>query len=154
MTTIYGFTGCCGADIFYGFSYDPQADVSPRRNIDPFTKKYTVTPSGKTWEQRFLEVLETQKNTYRKGGRMFCLILNETQYNSYDQGWPKILKREGFEFVRRWCNANHNDEQFLYLFVLCTDFKGSCKGDHTTPPKGWDSIEVKQEKVLVKPAAT
>jgi hypothetical protein len=164
--SLTGFIGCCGADVFTGFGIDPQTTASYELTAD--RRSYAKDANGKlvpakTFEQKFHEQLQARRKTYANGGRMYCCILNETQYSSYNNAWAKILKKAGFEFVRRWCNANHNDVEFLYLFVLCDDFKGSCKGDHKVPPKGWDDLEGPPEKetlfgklkeVLVQPAAT
>jgi hypothetical protein len=141
VSNISGFIGCCGADVIYGFANDPKTPFGMNANIyNPLTKRYEPNPKAKSYEQAFRDGIANQKRTYKAGGRMFCLILNETQAHGYDDAWLKIIKSEGFECVRRWTNANHDDPEYLYLFVLCTDEKGRCNGDHTVPPTGWDSI--------------
>jgi hypothetical protein len=145
---IADYTACCGASIIYSFFYDPSGvaeyETEPVNGRlvfkrDPSTNK--MIPKL-TYEQKFHNILDDKIKEFGKGGRMFSCILNAAQCRQYSGAWPRILKSRGFEFVRRWTNANHGDPEFLYLFVLCTDAKNKCKGDFAVPPEGWDSIEV------------
>lgn len=91
-----------------------------------------------SFRDRFKNDLDAKKKQYP--GHMYSCVLTETQLKQTKYAWLPILKENGFEFVRRWTNSVHGDREYLYLFVLCTDEKGRCKGDFTQPPKGWAGL--------------
>ena len=110
--------------------------------MNPLTYTYEVDKDGNKIPISFRERFKDELNKYLNsgGGYMYSAILTEAQLNQSNGGWKTLLKEAGFDCVRRWTNKVHNEEQFLYLFVLCTDGKGKCKGDFTQPPKGWDEL--------------
>jgi hypothetical protein len=140
MPAISAFPACCGASILTGFNNDPLAPAGFK--TDPKTFTYELDGDGKripiTFKDRFLEELKKYRENYK--GFMYSAILTEAQLAVSKGAWKALLKECGFDCVRRWTNSVHNDTGFLYLFVLCTDGKGKCKGDFTQPPKGWDEL--------------
>ena len=140
MPAISGFPACCGAAVITGFEEDPSGNAGFKIKIPEYV--YEKDKAGNnipiTFYERFEQDLEKQLKTYP--GRMFCCILTERQINQTKGSWLPLLKKCGFEFVRRWSNSVHSDREYLYLFVLCTDGKGKCKGDFTQPPKGWADL--------------
>lgn len=157
MVALTAFPLCCGADILNAFGTGG-ATVDPNGNagfkVDASGMNYLRDSDGKhiplTFADKFAADLAKRRKVYPN--RMYCCILNQQQYDAHNNGWPKLLKETGFEFVRRWSNSNHdgsyggNSEagrvHANYLFVLCTDDKGKCK-DFSEPPKGWETLPVR-----------
>lgn len=157
-----GYTGCCGSDIVYWFSSNPDtpaggsasyvqdtfADGRPKTDrygypvwkIDPKTGQYVMKENPSTHAELFEEKLQKQIKQY-KNDRLFTCILNQTQYDDFNNGWAKVLKRNGFQFVRRFRNGNHGGTYYLYLFALVVNNDEKHKTDITAPPKGWEEFE-------------
>lgn len=140
MPSISAFPACCGAVVITGFEEDPSGNAGWKIKLPEYA--YEKDEKGNniplTFYERFTNDLTKQQQAYP--GRMYCCILTERQINQSKGAWLPLLKKSGFEFVRRWSNSVHSDREFLYLFVLCTDEKGKCKNDFTQPPKGWDAL--------------
>ena len=141
MPMLNSYSACCGASIITGFSSGNPASVGAYKPTSD-GMKYELDAEGNkipiTLEDQFHATIAKRKAQYPN--HMYQCVLTAEQYNLYDKGWPKVLKKAGFELTRRWTNSVHNNREFLYLFVLCTDEKGTCKGDFTQPPKGWDEL--------------
>jgi hypothetical protein len=102
---------------------------------------YSVDENGKritkTARESLAEVINSKQRQYP--GHLYSCVLTARQIKAYP-AWLELLKEFGFECVRRWTNSVHNDQEFLYFFILCTDGKGKCRGDNSSPPPGWNEL--------------
>lgn len=152
MAQLSTFPMCCGASVLCHFDngagvQDPFAVSGWKSDGHNYIRDAKGALIGITYADKFKADLEKLRSSYPN--RMYCAILNQRQYDAHDNGWPKLLKEVGFQFVCRWSNSQHdgsfggksnsNAEHPNYLFVLCTDGTGSCK-DHTRPPTGWAEL--------------
>jgi len=157
MVTLSAFPLCCGASILNNFgtgssTVDPNGVSGYKTDGVNYVRDEKGNLITVTYADKFKADLARLRLQFPN--RMYCCILNQAQYDAHNKGWPKLLKEVGFEFVRSWSNSNHDGSHSYggegpqatrrhpnYLFVLCTDDKGTCK-DFTQPPKGWDELPV------------
>jgi hypothetical protein len=147
LPSIQGFPSCCGANIVLGFfTSDPRTVSGYKLSENGYG--YALDKDGErmplTFADKFIADMEREKNSRRSFA--WYAVLNEMQVKSFDGEWTRLLKKVGFQSIRRWCNYNHGEREFLYLFALVTDYKGMCKGDFSAPPKGWDNLSTDDAK--------
>jgi hypothetical protein len=151
------YWGCCACDIIQNFKVDPDAKSSIEI-VSGDGGGTTGKFAGMTWKEIFLQRIRYGTfGTNDMPNHAFIAILTEWQINS-DLGkkWLKILKENGFEFVRTVNNsvysgpslgsptakANNNDN---HIFMLVRNIGSNALKDQFTPPKAWTDLP------LVKP---
>lgn len=149
-----GYWGCCAVCIIQNFKVDPDAKASIQLvNGDagtPMMKGSGFAFCGPTWRDIFKERIRIGTfSTTDMPNHIFLAVLTEWQINA-DPGkkWLKILKEEGFEFIRTTDNSVYSGSTLggstsshpNYLFGLFRNISGSRIKDPFTPPKAWTDL--------------
>lgn len=147
------YWGCCAADIIQNFKVDPDAKYAIEvvsGDGGGSTGRYI----GKTWKDVFLQRLKIGTfGSNNMPNHAFFAILTEGQINSGPGAkWLKILKEQGFEFLRTVNNSvysgaglasspaavnNGNDN---HIFILIRNVGNQSIKDQFTPPKAWQAL--------------
>lgn len=156
-----GYWGCCAMDIIQNLKQDPDEKASiscvDGDGGTPLTGKNGLLFLGPTWRDIFKQRLRINTfNTGDKPNHGFLAVLTDWQISSgHGKAWLKILKEEGFEFIRAVDNSVYSGSSVLksptsvdcstnknYLFGLFRNIgaKGVI-GNPYEPPKGWTDLE-------------
>lgn len=156
------YWGCCAVCIIQKFSHDPDEKASiqlvdgdlahPIRN-----KKDENLFAGPTYLDIFKQRLRI--GTFGKSdmpNHAFLAVLTKDQLDtSTGEKWLKILKDNGFEFIRTIDNSVYSGEDLIknpgsgtkggshpnYLFGLFRNIGTGASIDPYTPPKAWTDLE-------------
>lgn len=153
------YWGCCAVDIFQNFAFDPDEKASIEM-VDgdggsPIVKGSKVQFLGKTYREIFQSRLRISTfNTADRPNHIFLAVLTASQI-SHDPGrkWLKILKENGFEFIRTTDNSVYSGSKVIsapgesscsphenYLFGLFRNIGTGAVHDPYTPPKAWTDL--------------
>lgn len=157
------YWGCCAADIIQNFKVDPDEKASielvdgdggnPVMFFNDKEGRTGAKFAGKTYADIFRQRLRYGTfNSSDKANHAFFAILTDWQINggpnSIGYKWLKILKEEGFEFVRAIDNSVYTGSSFEgtrsskpnYLFALYRNISSGRITDPFTPPKAWQDL--------------
>lgn len=154
---IGGNTGCCAIDIMQGFTYDPDAKATSEvlMGDSGITTHKTLGPTNK---DIFLNRLRIGTFDSRDmPDRAFLVAMTDSQVGGTNGGkWLKVLKEEGFEFIRTINNSvytgsgvpddlspSDHDGTFahpVYLFGLFRNISNSRVADPFEPPRQWKEL--------------
>jgi hypothetical protein len=158
--------GCCAVDIIQGFVNDPDAPASVQLYCGDREGKndsaLTVTVNGKT---EFAYLGKTNREIFENFIRIgtfgtdnlpdhtFFAIFSDSQMRDRNgQEWLKILKAEGFEFLRTVGNSVYTSKEVPlepvegnyphknHIFALFRNISNSAVTDPFTPPAAWLKI--------------
>lgn len=160
-------TGCCAFDIIQGFSTNPEAEA-----YAPLTHGDELTPICEKGEQLYLG--RTNKEVFEGYLRIgtfdqtempnhgFLAILSEGQLSGvYGKQWLKILKDNGFEFIRAVDNSVYSGTgpdlppegttadypSIVYLFGLFRNIGRGALKDPFKAPKAWEDLPAPERTV-------
>lgn len=172
------YWGCCAMDIIQNFKVDPDAPASISLvNGDggqPMMGNDGVLFLGPTWYDIFKARLRINTfNTSDKPSHGFLAVLTTSQISGgVGLKWLKILKEEGFEFIRTVSNSVYEGSDVIskgdtvgsdgsanYLFGLFRNIgTGNIKDPYTAPaawsnlpsvvPEAWELLDAAQKKKL------
>lgn len=147
------YWGCCAVCIIQNFKFDPKEKSSIQLVSGDGGSDLGGAYMGPTWEDIFRERIRT--GTFSKSdmpNHVFLAVLTQSQIGNPDSvgyKWLKILKEEGFEFVRTTDNsvytsktapspktASHNN----CIFGLFRNISGSKLQNPFVPPKEWTDL--------------
>lgn len=157
------YWGCCAMDIIQDFKQDPDAPASielvdgdggvPIPHPDGGSAKF----AGKTYKDIFLQRLRYGTFSSRPmPNHGFLAILTDWQIkNEPGVSWLKILKEQGFEFIRTVDNSVYTGQSLVneetltgsksskpnYLFGLFRNVGSGTIKDPFTPPKAWQKLD-------------
>jgi hypothetical protein len=158
--------GCCAVDIIQGFVNDPDAPASVQLFHGDRDGKndsaLTVTVNGKT---EFAYLGKTNKEVFENYIRIgtfgtedmpdhaFFAVFSDSQMSDrHGQKWLKILKDEGFEFLRTVGNSVYTGREVPteptnkgrphknHIFALFRNISSNAVPDPFTPPKAWSDL--------------
>lgn len=152
-----GYWGCCACCIIQNFKFDPKAKASIQlvsgdsgsgvRDGNAF--------AGPTYEDIFRTRIRIGTFSDREmPNHAFLAILTASQISSgYGAKWLKILKEEGFEFIRTVDNSVYSGQSILsapgggsvsshanYIFGLFRNIGTGAVKDQFTPPDAWTAL--------------
>ena len=149
--------GCCAIDIIQGFVNDPDAPAKMKLvHGDSGTvlqaKKGKAAYLGKTNHELFLNYLRIGTFSLTDmPNRIFLASLTEAQCDGdIGKKWLKILKENGFEFIRATDNSVYSGTTVtdtpgkggspVYLFGLFRNISSFALEDPYKAPEYWDSL--------------
>jgi hypothetical protein len=152
------YWGCCAADIIQNFKVDPDEKASIELvggdggNPIPHSEGGPKF-AGKTYGEIFRQRLRYGTfNSNDMPNHAFFAILTEwqvTHKESVGYKWLKILKEEGFEFIRAIDNSVYTGSKLEgkvspkpnYLFALFRNISAGRIKDPFTPPSQWTELD-------------
>lgn len=159
------YWGCCAVCIIQNFKVDPDAKASIQivggdggQPIQFSTmnndggKKTGPMYAGMTYRDIFRQRLRYGTfNTRDMPNHTFYAVLTAGQISSgHGKAWLKILKEEGFEFVRAVDNSvytgaslagsSNRSPHINYIFALYRNVGNGQVKDPLTPPKAWTDL--------------
>lgn len=149
------YWGCCAVDIIQNFKVAP-SDPYSIELVDGDGGNPTGYFAGCTYEDVFKARLRI--GTFGTGdmpNHAFFAVLTESQISgSVGREWLKILKREGFEFIRTVDNSVYTGAQIItelgqgtrsskknHIFALIRNIGSGAVADPYTPPSAWTDLE-------------
>lgn len=148
-----GYWGCCACCIIQNFKIDPKAKASIQLVSGDGGGDLGGKFMGPTYEDIFRERVRTGTfSATDMPNHMFLAILTKSQVSGgVGHAWLKILKEEGFEFLRTSDNSVYTGANVPagdgsgsahenYLFGLFRNISGSRVKDPFTPPKEWTDL--------------
>lgn len=149
-----GYWGCCAVCIIQNFKVDPDTKASIQLvsgdGGGPLTKGSEMLFAGPTYHDIFKQRIRI--GTFHSGdmpNHAFFAILTESQVSGgVGHKWLKILKEEGFEFLRTQDNSVYTGDKLdnncsphpNHIFALFRNITGSRIKDPFTPPKQWTDL--------------
>lgn len=150
--------GCCAMDIIQNFNHDPDGESSIQL-VDgdygsPITNDKGMIFAGPTYGDIFRQRIRIGTFSGQvMPNHAFLAVLTESQV-SYNPGkkWLKILKEEGFEFIRTVDNSVYTGPKLLedvthpvsshknYLFGLFRNIGNGAVSNPFMPPNEWTDI--------------
>jgi hypothetical protein len=155
-----GGGGCCAAEIIQDFRQDPNELASIEMVSGDGGEPLGDQFLGKTWKEIF-EARMKVGTFYDEAmpNHAFLAILTESQiWGGYGLEWLKILKENGFEFIRAFDNSVYStsslaedcieegeEEDWIeshpnYLFGCFRNIGGGRLADPFQPPRQWLEI--------------
>lgn len=153
------YWGCCAMDIIQDFKQDPDEKASIQL-VDgdggyPITGKSGFLFAGPTWKDIFLQRIRIGTFSSRSmPNHGFLAILTDWQLsNNPGKKWLKILKDEGFEFIRTVDNSVYSGASTIspgsakgsnnanYLFGLFRNIGNGAVKNPYQPPTAWTDLE-------------
>lgn len=133
------YWGCCACCIIQNFKVEPDAPASIQL-VEGDGGTTLGKFAGKTYEDIFMQRLRYGTFSMRDmPNHTFLAILSESQLSgSIGKKWLAILKREGFEFLRKVNNSVWNVVN--YIFILNRNVGSNAVADMFTPPKQWTDL--------------
>lgn len=154
------YWGCCACCIIQNFKVDPDAKASIQLvdgdGGNPITNDDGFMFAGPTWKDIFLQRLRYGTFGARDmPNHAFFAILTEWQVNSgVGKKWLKILKEQGFEFLRTVDNSVYSGASVInkpgqgctsghpnHIFALIRNVGEGAIKDPFTPPKAWTDLD-------------
>lgn len=146
-----GYWGCCAVCIVQNFKVDPKAKSSIQLVSGDGGQPLGDVYMGPTNEDIFRERIRTGTfSTSDMPNHIFLAVLADFQVTSEPGlSWLKILKEEGFEFIRTTDNSVYTGAVLggggsphkNYLFGLFRNIAGARVKDPFTPPKAWTDLK-------------
>lgn len=156
------YWGCCAVCIIQNFKVDPDAKASIQLvsgdGGGPILEDNKMLFAGPTYRDIFKQRLRigTFSNTDMPNHGFLAVLTAQQIRSGYGAAWLKILKEEGFEFLRAVDNSVYTGPEILpetvkkgenkvsshvnYVFGLFRNIgKGSLE-DQFTPPKEWTDL--------------
>lgn len=164
-----GYWGCCAMCIIQNFKYDPDEKASIQI-VDgdgglPIGDKFAGLTYREIFETRLRIGTFSSRDMPNHG---FLAILTKWQVNSnLGKRWLKILRENGFEFIRTVDNSVYSGENLAsdplnsqsnnenYLFGLFRNIGCGAVQNPLEPPKAWsdlDSVGCKQAVDFLTPS--
>lgn len=151
------YWGCCAVDIIQNFKFDPDQKASIELvngdNGFPLSKNGKYLFAGKTYHEIFRLRLRigtfSSKNMPNHG---FIAVLTDEQIRGgCGKKWLKILRDEGFEFIRTVDNSVYSGDRLAdegevsshpnHIFGLFRNVGQGAISDPFTPPKPWTDLK-------------
>lgn len=148
------YWGCCCFDIIQKFDVDPNQKASIQLVSGDGGQPLGNNFLGKTYKEIFeyrLRIGTFSMSDMPNHG--FLAVLTHNQLKTPNgEAWLKILKENGFEFIRRVSNSvgggktlrtkfsASNDYQSNYLFGLFRNIGDKYNTNMFQPPEGWDDL--------------
>lgn len=150
--------GCCAFDILQGFSNGKPDDLASIEVVcgdggQPIGEYYL----GKTYREIFESRLRigTFSDVDMPNHGFLCVITQGQLNTSHGLAWLKVLKENGFEFIRavdnsvysgedlvdEWYDSNENESSINYLFGLFRNIGVGKISDPFAPPQAWQALE-------------
>lgn len=150
-----GYWGCCAVCIIQNFKFDPKAKASIQLvsgdGGGALTKGSEMLFAGPTYHDIFKQRIRIGTFSSRDmPNHAFLAVLTDQQIASgYGKEWLKILKEEGFEFIRTQDNSVYTGAALTgngsshpnHIFGLFRNISGSKIKDPFTPPKQWTDLD-------------
>ncbi len=157
------YWGCCAADIIQNFKMDPDTPSSIELvggdggnpiyfpSTDP-KKRTGAMFAGKTYGDIFRQRLRYGTHYAPKDmpNHTFFAILTDSQISGdIGKKWLKLLKEEGFEFLRTVDNSVYTGDSTTgkgrsphknHIFAMFRNISNSRVEDPFTPPKAWTDL--------------
>lgn len=144
-----GYWGCCAVCIIQNFKFDPNSKASIEL-VSGDGGGSTGKFAGPTYHDIFKTRIRIGTfSTNDMPNHAFFAVLTDQQINgTYGKAWLKILKEEGFEFLRTQDNSVYTGAQLdgstsshpNYIFALFRNITNSKIIDPMTPPKAWTDL--------------
>lgn len=154
------YWGCCAVCIIQNFQFDPDEKASIQI-VDgdgglPLKREDKDLFAGPTYRDIFLQRLRFGTFGSRDmPNHVFLAVLTDSQIkNKYGKAWLKLLKEQGFEFIRTTDNSVYTGSAVLnqptsftptshknYIFGLFRNIGMGAIEDPFTPPKEWTDLE-------------
>lgn len=154
------YWGCCAMCIIQNFKVDPDAKASIQ--LVDGDGGYPITGkgggflfSGPTYHDIFKQRLRigTFSNRDMPNHGFLAVLTHEQVNGGVGKKWLKILKEEGFEFIRTVDNSVYTGESTIktpggggtsshknYLFGLFRNIGSGAVADPFTPPSAWTDL--------------
>lgn len=150
-----GYWGCCAMCIIQNFKHDPDEKASIQILSGDGGQPIGDNFAGLTYKEIFETRLRIGTfNTSEMPNHGFLAILTERQCTStLGKKWLKILKDNGFEFIRTVDNSVYSGQTVPpeqpttdsnnknYLFGLFRNIGRGAVKDPFAPPKAWAELE-------------
>lgn len=136
--------GCCAIDVVQGFGSDPDAKASIQTvHGDSGTSLGCFL--GMTNKEVFLARLRigTFSREERPCRAFLCSITQNQLKTTSGLKWLKILRENGFEFIRSVHNSvygNYQPNHVNYIFGLFRNVGAAAVKDPFAPPEGWNEL--------------
>lgn len=162
------YWGCCAVCIIQNFKVDPKQKASIQL-VDGDGGVPIMHPeggsmfAGPTYEDIFRQRIRIGTFSSREmPNHAFFAVLTESQVN-YNPGkkWLKILKEEGFEFIRTVDNSVYTGQTTMdkasghvsshknYIFGLFRNIGAGAVDDPFLPPKAWTDLPAVIPEIVV-----
>ena len=152
------YWGCCAVCIIQNFKVDPDTPASIQL-VDgdggmPLSEKDKFIFAGPTYKDIFLQRLRI--GTFSKSdmpNHVFLAVLTEAQIcGGVGAKWLKLLKEQGFEFIRTTDNSVYSGPELLkshpgrsphrnYLFGLFRNVGAGAVDNPFLPPAEWTALD-------------
>lgn len=147
------YWGCCAVCIIQNFKFDPDGKASIQIVNGDGGQAMGDTFAGPTWHDIFktrIRIGTFSKDEMPNHG--FFAVLTDGQIRgSYGSKWLKILREEGFEFIRTVDNSVYTGAHLRadggkvsshknYIFGLFRNIGAGAVDDQFTPPKEWTEL--------------
>lgn len=156
-----GYWGCCAVCIIQNFKVDPNDKASIQLvsgdSGTPLFKGNDMVFAGPTYHDIFKQRIRIGTfGTEDMPNHAFFAVLTSQQVNGgVGAKWLKILKEEGFEFIRTVDNSVYTGPSVLpkgskvgktsshenYIFGLFRNIGNGAVKDQFTPPKAWTELQ-------------
>lgn len=149
------YWGCCAVCIIQNFKVDPEAKASIQLvsgdGGGPLTEGSEMLFAGPTYADIFKQRIRIGTFSNRDmPNHGFLAVLTKSQVSGgVGAKWLKILKEEGFEFIRTVDNSvytgptldtGHGTSHENYIFGLFRNIGNGRIKDPFTPPKEWTNL--------------
>jgi hypothetical protein len=155
------YWGCCAVCIAQNFKVDPDAKASIELVCGDGGEPINGEFLGKTWKEVFESRIRIGTFSNRDmPNHGFLAILTASQVSGgYGAKWLKILKENGFEFIRSVSNSVYQGSGLLngnkptdgslnYVFGLFRNIGTGAAVDPFEPPKAWTALDSVEGAVL------
>lgn len=152
------YWGCCAVCIIQDFKQDPDEKASIQLVSGdsgmPITKDRERLYAGPTWGDIFKTRIRigTMSSTEMPNHTFFAVLADNQIYGETGKKWLKILRENGFEFVRSVDNSVYTGSKvpkdgkpvggshINHIFALFRNIGNGAIRDPFTPPKGWTDL--------------
>lgn len=154
------YWGCCAVCIIQNFKVDPEEKASIELvygdSSQPVNNSnYEGLYAGPTWKDIFLQRLRIGTfNQSSMPNHVFLAVLTQSQVSGgVGLKWLKILKEQGFEFIRTTDNSVYNGSSIIsepgeamgsshknHIFGLFRNIGNGWVDDPYTPPAAWTNL--------------
>lgn len=135
------YWGCCACDIIQNFNEDPDTPASIQL-VEGDGGSTLGKFAGKTYRDIFLQRLvygTFSADPARAKNHAFIAILSAKQCNTaVGKKWLRLLKAQGFEFVRSVNNSVWNAKN--YIFMMVRNVGPNAIDDQFAPPPFWEDL--------------
>lgn len=158
------YWGCCAADIIQNFDHDPDTPASIQvvsgDGGGPILKNGKEMFLGKTYRDIFLNRIRigTFSQNDMPNHAFFAIITESQCYSEAGKKWLKLLKDEGFEFIRAVDNSVYTGSVLNakknshpnYIFGLFRNISGGKIDNQFKPPSAWTDLESRIPEVATE----